>query len=482
MQSSLIIYLLISLLTLDAPKKSELDVAYERTAAALEKYPSAKNFERALDAAYRVDQWQRAAAFAQQAYERMPRNANLYGRIARALWRAGEIEKAEEVAEKIPPDTTDPVAVSMQVLIAMSHGKHEHAIRRADRLAGLKGLTGADYGLLVNASFFASRFDGLAMMIREALEKVDPKHGYPEMYLQENLEGMAEFLDEVGTAPMNQVRTFGQARMPVSTLNLPMCEVMINGKGPYRMVVDTGGSVLLSIDTEVAKETGLKLYAPASVRGVSGVAETHQAIVDDLAIGEIRVHRAMTRVFDIGKSLMYSADGILGTGMFSDARMTMDFENGQLVVQQPASGGAPGHEVPIRIVADAKILGLIDVNGRRAVGLFDSGADAVAVAPTFLKKAFPNSEIMEVDVGAIGVGNGELPKIALGPGIELKLPGKTYPSISGIGLDILDTTLGPIIGVQADVLIGMPVFRELRTCTVDFPSSRMWVEWLGDGE
>lgn len=481
MQTTALI-LALFLFAFDKPEKSPLDIAYEKTTKAVKNYPSAKNFERALDAAYRVDEWQHAAELADRAYERMPRNAQLWGRIARAFHRAGQIEKAEQIAAKFPVSVKEPVAVSMQLLIAMSKADDEAAVRYADQLAKLNGLTGADYGLLVNASFFAGRFDGLADMIRDTLKRIDADHGFPEMYLEENLTGMAEFLDEVGTEPMNRIRSFGSAPMPVSSLNLPLCEVMINGKGPYRMIVDTGGSVLLSVDTAVAKEAGLKLYAPATIRGVSGTAETHQAIVDDLQIGEIRVRRAMTRVFDIGQSLMYSADGILGTGIFSEARMTMDFENGRLVVNESSAAGAPGNEVPIRIVSDSKILGLVEVMGEKAAALFDSGADAVAVAPTFLKRVFPNTQINEVDVGAIGVGDGNMPKIALAPGVELKLPGKTYPSISGIGLDILDSILGPIIGVQADILIGMPIFREMSTCTIDFPRAKMWIDWLDEDD
>ncbi|HPM22805.1 MAG TPA: hypothetical protein PLP66_02795 [Phycisphaerae bacterium] len=43
---------------------------------------------------------------------------------------------------------------------------------------------------------------------------------------------------------------------------------------------------------------------------------------------------------------------------------------------------------------------------------------------------------------------------------------------------MLDDVLGPVLGVRIDILIGMPAFREMKSCTVDFPHGRMWVDWL----
>jgi hypothetical protein len=86
--------------------------------------------------------------------------------------------------------------------------------------------------------------------IRETLRRlekaINPKHGYPEMFMMETVAGVADFLDGVGTAPLNQITGYGTAPMPPLVMfNLPTCEAMINGKGPYRLVVDTGGIEVL---------------------------------------------------------------------------------------------------------------------------------------------------------------------------------------------------------------------------------------------
>jgi hypothetical protein len=71
-----------------------------------------------------------------------------------------------------------------------------------------------------------------------------------------------------------------------------------------------------------------------------------------------------------------------------------------------------------------------------------------------------------------------MPKITLSKGVDLEFGGRTWENVSGLGLDVLDTILSSYLGVQCDVLIGMPSFRQMKSFTVDFPKRRMWIEWL----
>ena len=64
-----------------------------------------------------------------------------------------------------------------------------------------------------------------------------------------------------------------------------------------------------------------------------------------------------------------------------------------------------------------------------------------------------------------------------GVSVDLDIAGRRYENFGGLGLDILDTVLSPILGMQFDVLIGMPIFRGMKTCTVDLRRCKMWVEW-----
>ena len=56
--------------------------------------------------------------------------------------------------------------------------------------------------------------------------------------------------------------------------------------------------------------------------------------------------------------------------------------------------------------------------------------------------------------------------------------GRKFENCGGVGLDVLDEVLSPVIGVQIDILLGMPTFRDMKSCTVDFAKGKMWVKWL----
>jgi len=78
----------------------------------------------------------------------------------------------------------------------------------------------------------------------------------------------------------------------------------------------------------------------------------------------------------------------------------------------------------------------------------------------------------------MGVGGEGGPMLYMGPMIELRLGRKHFDQTAGLGLDVLDTVISPMIGVQTDVLIGLPTVREMKSMTVDYPRRRLWVDWL----
>ncbi|MCK4341479.1 MAG: aspartyl protease family protein [Phycisphaerae bacterium] len=436
--------------------------------------------ENAFDVTWRADDWQTSLRLVRRALKEHPDEPKLRGMIVRTLWRAGRIEQAERLATLIPPETDDRVALRALIEIYMARCEYEQAGRWAERLAALGPQTADDLNHLFAARYALQKYDGLAEMLRKAERLVDVGNGYPETYIAESIAGVAAYLDAVGNEPLNQIAQHGSAPLsPLVLLNLPSCDVFINGYGPYRMVIDTGGSIMVALDSEAAEEIGLKSIATASVRGVSGKQETGQALIDELQIGSLTCKRVLTRTFPVRKAVMNAADGIIGTGIFADGRMTLDFANGQLVVSPSSEKPGTGYSVDLRLVSDAKLMTPVKLEGESAMALLDSGADMVVLAPSRLKKIFPDREIQTFDPGiGLGVGSGKTPRISLNPGVELVFADRTYENYSGLGLDVLDTLLSPIIGVQTDILIGMPTFREMKSCTVDYPRCKLWIEWL----
>ncbi|MBU0641044.1 MAG: aspartyl protease family protein [Planctomycetes bacterium] len=454
----------------------------EKVSAAVEKAErlgSVAALAEALDAAWRGDAWQTGLELAQRVREKHAGEEALGGLAARAFWRAGHIHAAERMAARIARDTRDRVALGVLIATHLARGESDAAERYASRLEPLSQ-TAVDLSRVIAARVEQNRLDGIAALLRKTQRLANAENGYPEIYIAEELDGLAEFFDVVGTEPLNQIARHGEAAMPaLPVINLPGCMMTINGHGPYRILVDTGGSITLSIDEAVAEEIGLKSIVDASIRGVSGKSTSGQAVVDELKIGGIVCKRVMTRIFEVRKAVAYSCDGILGTGLFADGRMTLDFERGRLVVAPSSERAAAGNAVDLRIVSDAKLIAPVTVQGEVAAALLDSGADVVAVSPSRLKRIYPDRAVHTArPVGALGVGDESTPQISLGPGVDLELAGRTYKNVSGLGLDVLDTTLGPVVGVQTDILVGMAIFRDMKSCTVDFPRCKMWIDWL----
>jgi hypothetical protein len=436
-------------------------------------------YRQALDVVWRADDWQAGLKLAHAAYDEYPNDPTLMGLIARAFWRGGEIDAAERVVDTIDEKTRDRVSLRTSIEVQLARGRSEQAHAAAQVLEELGPRSAMEYYQLLAVRLTEDRLAGLAAGLRKAAELVDPENGYPEIFLAEVLDGLPEFFDAVGTEPINQVTTHGSAQMPmIPMIKLPCCQATINGQGPYRLILDTGGSITLSLDDDVARELKLPSYGTASIRGVSGTQDSEQTLVDELRIGDITCHRVMTRTFELPDVMTLAADGIIGTGIFNRARMTLDFQHARLVVSPSSEQPAPGNPAEIRIVGDAKLMAPITLEGQPAIALLDSGADVAAVSPARLRQLFPGRNLASIPAVGLGVGDDAAPAISLAPGVKLELWGRTYENYSGLGLDALDTLLSPIIGVQTQVLLGMPVFRDMRSWTIDYPRRRMWVEWL----
>src|SRR4051794_5415847 len=110
-----------------------------------------------------------------------------------------------------------------------------------------------------------------------------------------------------------------------------MTHVMVNGKGPFRFVIDTGAS-RSTLAPHLARALGLKVSVGRNVmlNGVTGAAEVPTVAVDSLEIGSLRFQQQNLPV--IFTSIMGNADGILGVAGFKDERIEVDFKRDRVSV------------------------------------------------------------------------------------------------------------------------------------------------------
>ncbi len=432
----------------------------------------------ALDICWRADAWSEALALAKRG-EPLAQNDAERAAIARAYWRAGRYTDAERVAATFSKDTRDRLALRVLLVIASARDDRATALRLARRLEQLGPRDATDYALIATVRMAENELDGLAETAGKIVALASPENGYPESMLAEAVEGLPEFLAAVGTQPLNHIVAWGETPMPpVPMFNLPYVDATLNGHGPYRFVVDTGGSVTFSVDRDIADEVGLKKLSGGSIRGVSGKQESAYMLLDDLRMGPIRLERVMVTSFDFPDMLKGSIAGIIGTGVFHESRMTMNFAEGRLALRPSSTDAGPGTDVDVRIVSDSKLVATCEIAGHPGLALFDTGADAVALSQECLGRVAAEQSGYTVSGAAgMGVGEGADSTITLNVAVDLLIAGRTFANTGVVGLTVLDDTLGPFIGTQCDLLVGMAIFREMKTLTVDFPRRKMWIDW-----
>lgn len=151
--------------------------------------------------------------------------------------------------------------------------------------------------------------------------------------------------------PASDVRDFSiaggasQTSVPFDLVeNHVYLSVMLNGKGPYRFIFDTGGANI--VDPAVAREIGA--VGHGSIQG-GGVGSTTESIsfanVDALQIGDAMMKNQLFGVaptrLGFGMSGGQPVDGLIGFEVLARFVTTFDYGKNQVVLQMPGAGAAP---------------------------------------------------------------------------------------------------------------------------------------------
>src|SRR5207342_1340588 len=99
-------------------------------------------------------------------------------------------------------------------------------------------------------------------------------------------------------------------------------EVRINGRGPYRFLVDSGADTS-AVGVRVARDLQLPVGTPAVLHGMTASAVVDRVLVDQLSLGQSLIHNLelpALREDDLG------GDGMIGIDALVDQRLRMDFE------------------------------------------------------------------------------------------------------------------------------------------------------------
>lgn len=176
--------------------------------------------------------------------------------------------------------------------------------------------------------------------------------------------------------------------------------VYINGKGPFRLVLDTGASHS-GITARVAAALGIPLdqSEPVMLRGVTGSAQVPTIRVDSLIVGDLVLRPA---VLPIVLDALGGADGVLGTDGLQDKRIVIDFRHDLITINRSHSERAPTGFVTIPMQRSG--LGLIQIKawigGVQVKAILDTGGQGTignyALRDALLRHARSNAQPQEI--------------------------------------------------------------------------------------
>jgi len=149
--------------------------------------------------------------------------------------------------------------------------------------------------------------------------------------------------------------------------------VLINGMGPYRLVLDTGAS-RSAISNKVAAELGLPIQADSvRLQGVTGSTIASTVDVETLEFGDLLV--ANTRM-PILADAFGGAEGVLGGEGLEDKRIVIEFRNDRITIKRSRRTPAPEgfSVVPFKYHPQRGMRVSVTVGNTKAVAMVDTGA------------------------------------------------------------------------------------------------------------
>ncbi len=242
--------------------------------------------------------------------------------------------------------------------------------------------------------------------------------------------------------------------------------VMLNGKGPYAFLIDTGAERSV-ISADLAAELGLPVGDPIRVHGVAGeiIAPTAHLAKMDVGVRTLtNLTLPLLARHDLG------ADGVLGIDALQNQRVLFDFRKRQIIVE----ASTPRHAEPGEVVVSAKSrfgqLVLVDssFNDEPVLVVVDTGAES-SIANPALQRLITLSRRIDEKIGQADIysvtGQKTVGDWNLTP--RLKVGGVTISNLPVVFADLHSFRVWKL-DRQPSMLLGMDILRQFDTVQIDF--------------
>ncbi|MGA7674223.1 MAG: retroviral-like aspartic protease family protein [Rhizomicrobium sp.] len=247
-------------------------------------------------------------------------------------------------------------------------------------------------------------------------------------------------------------------------------DVMIDGKGPYRFVVDTGADRSV-IAEDVAASLGLLHQRQVMVEGVVRTIPAQTVRLGNISFGPVSHDNLDVPI--LPRPLL-GADGYLGLDVVDGYKVTLDFRNHALEINQPRHAQllswAPPNEVLVPVLGRFGHLRSVNcrADGVRAMAFIDTGAEvSVGNAKLFealmdINPAYLTPSMVPLTGITGGVVEGHITTIN-----KVRLNALT---LEGCNVVIADLQIFDLWGLNDTpaLLIGMNFLRQFSQVSIDY--------------
>jgi predicted aspartyl protease len=258
-----------------------------------------------------------------------------------------------------------------------------------------------------------------------------------------------------------------KARKVDTRLNV---DVLVNGRGPYRFVVDSGADTSV-IGVRIAQQLQLPLGTPAVLNGMTSRDVVDRVKVDQLTLGPTTVRNLelpALREADVG------SDGLIGIDALVHQRLMMDFEKKLITVEDARK---PPPFEPGEIVITAKrehgqlILTHVRAAGLSLDAVIDTGTEItignLALRDKLLRRhpdRFKTVPVIDVTGTTVNLQLAWIDELDLGP-ITLR----------GVPIAFADVPPFKLFGLsnEPSLLLGTDILENFRRVSLDFRARKV---------
>ncbi len=249
-------------------------------------------------------------------------------------------------------------------------------------------------------------------------------------------------------------------------------EVHINKKA-FRFVVDTAAERSVIAD-DVAAALGLPSAGTVSINGLTRRLKVPAVIAARVEIGPFQRPDVLMPV--LPRALL-AADGYLGLDVIADTRVTFDFRNSRLQVEEPAvTAAAPGSTTlaEVRLTGARGYLRVADclVDSIASNAFIDTGAE-ISVGNVSLLNALRqrNRNLQEISTIVLtGVTGGEISAEVIGVD-RIRLQNLSFTNGTLAISDVPDFATWHLKS-RPSLLIGMDYLRQFDRISIDYRARR----------